>query len=110
MSENTVVETETVETEAVELTAATLEEIVVDIVGAIFGTDTEVTAYKVAVAVNKVFQATLTDKVIPTQMTYNYTRNGMIAKGKKGKATDIRYTKAEVETFVLKYTSKHVDI
>lgn len=81
-----------------------------DVVKELVGTESEFTAYKVAVIINKVFTVTETEKQIPTQMMYQYTRNGMIAKGKKGKATDIRYTNEEVTTFVLKYTSKHVNI
>lgn len=68
------------------------------------------TAYQVATLTNRVFEATETDKKVPTQMMYNYTRNGMIAKGKKGKATDIRYTTDEVYAFVTKYTSKFVNV
>jgi hypothetical protein len=86
----------------------TLAEIVTELTTTAFGDDTQVTAYKVAVIINGVFEATSTDKKIPTQMIYNYTRNGMVAKGKKGKATDIRYTKDEVTAFVTKYTSKYV--
>lgn len=98
-----------IETESEE-SELTLKDIVAEIAKETFGTDEMVSAYKVAVIVNKVFQATMTDKQIPTQMTYNYTRNGMIAKGKKGKAAEIRYTKAEVEAFVFKYTNKHVEM
>ncbi len=101
MSENTAV---TIDETTIENVTVTLEDVVTEFVG----DRPEYTAYSVAVIINNVFKATETEKQIPTQMMYQYTRNGMIAKGKKGKATDIRYTKEEVQAFVLKYTSKHV--
>lgn len=67
----------------------------------------ETTAYKIATIINGIFKVLEIEKEIPTQMMYNYTRNGLIAKGKKGKASEIRYTKEEVYTFVTKYVSKY---
>jgi hypothetical protein len=108
MSENTaavVTETEIVESvEDTELTLPTLEEIVDEIVTE----SEEQTAYRVAVAVNQVFEAVGSEKRVPTQMMYNYTRNGMIVKGKKGSAKEIRYTRTEVLEYVTKFTAKYV--
>ena len=70
--------------------------------------ETEVTAYRVAIIINGVFETAGVEKRIPTQQMYVYTRNGLIARGKKGKASEIRYTKDEVKNFVVKYTSKHL--
>jgi len=70
--------------------------------------DSDHTAYRVAVLVNGVFETAGVEKRIPTQMAYTYTRNGLIAKGKKGKASEIRYTNDEVRDFVVKYCSKHL--
>lgn len=95
MTENTVTEIEN---------EITLPEIVQSVIG----TETDVTAYKIAVYVNKVFTITGTEKQVPTQMMYNYTRNGMIVKGKKGSAKEIRYTNEEAVAFVTKYTSKYI--
>jgi|SRR5689334_4531858 len=96
MSENTVTEIETAE--------ITLD----DIVRSVVGSETDVTAYKIATYVNKVFIITHTEKQVPTQMMYNYTRNGMIVKGKKGSAKEIRYTNEEAVAFVTKYTQKYI--
>ena len=94
------IEIEDVEIEESEV--LTLEETVVQVIGM----DTEVTAYKIATYINGVFKILEVEKEIPTQMMYNYTRNGMIAKGKKGKASEIRYTNEEAIQFVIKYTKK----
>jgi hypothetical protein len=108
MSENTVTEYDTVieglEEYVPEETTLSLEDIVKELV-----TEESYSAYKVMKIVNQVFVITGTDKEVPTQMGYNYTRNGMIAKRTKGmSAKDVRYTKDEVTEYVTKYTSKHV--
>jgi hypothetical protein len=105
MSENieTIVETETVEETVVE---TTLEDIVAEIANTVFGTDSTISPYKIAKIINTVFQSTMTEKQIPAQMMYQYASKGMISKGNKSK----EYTKDEVTTYVLKYTSKHVEI
>ena len=95
---------EIITNETVENVTVTLEDVVTEFVG----DRPEYTAYSVAVIINRIFKETGTDKEIKTQMMYQYTRNGLIAKGKKGTASDIRYTKDEVIKFVLKYTSKHM--
>lgn len=71
----------------------------------------ELTAYEVyrllqaAVAtINQVRAAELRP-----QMMYNYTRNGMIAKGKKGSGAVIRYTVTEAATFISKWTTKNLN-
>jgi hypothetical protein len=87
-------------------TNVTIDEIVTTLVAEVFGQDTTISPYKIAKVINKVFEATMTSKQIPAQMMYNYASKGMIAKGNKGK----EYTKDEVTTYVLKYTSKHVEL
>jgi hypothetical protein len=110
MNENTVETVGQIDLFTGEVVEETPEMVLEDIVKEIVGEKSEYTAYSIATIINKVFEATLTDKKIPTQMMYQYTRNGMIVKGKKGAASEIRYTVEEVNAFVNKYTSKHVDI
>jgi hypothetical protein len=98
MSENTTAPATTLEE------TVTVESVVTELVATL---PEEVTAYKIATLVNGAFTVLGIEKQIPTQMMYNYTRNGMIAKGKKGKASDIRYTKEETEAFVTKYVNKY---
>jgi hypothetical protein len=96
---------ETTATETViEETVLSVEEIVAELVTVAFGTDETITAYKIATVINGVFTATGTDKKIPTQMMYNYSRNGLINKVKGQKA----YNKDEVTAFVTKYTNKYI--
>lgn len=70
-----------------------------------FGEDTTITPYKIAVIVNKVFEANENTKRIPPQMMYNYDRNGLIAKGIKGAKA---YNKDQVTAFVTKFTNKYL--
>jgi hypothetical protein len=95
------------ETEATVLDLTLLGEVIEELTQTL--TD-ENTAFTVATQINKVFKAVGHDRVIPTQMMYNYTRNGMIVKGKKGSGATIRYTKEEVQTYVLKYTRKQLGL
>lgn len=44
------------------------------------------------------------------QMMYNYTRNGLIVKGKKGSGSDIRYTVTETLAFVSKWAKKNLGV
>jgi len=113
MSENTIVEVdgqldaftgEVVESE----TELTLETIVQGLTDQVFGKSETISPYKIAKVVNLVFQATGTSKQIPPQMMYIYAGKGMIAG--KGSAGRKEYTVTEVTTWVLKYTSKHVEI
>lgn len=95
MSENTAVET----------AAPVLETVVEELATVAFGTDETVTPYKIATIINKTFEVMGAEKRIPTQMMYNYDRNGMIVKGKKSVKA---YTKDEVTAYVNKYTTKHI--
>lgn len=88
-----------------ETTEITVDQIVKELVDTL---SEPITAYKIAVVINKSFEVLGIEKTIPTQMMYNYTKNGMIVKGKKGKASDIRYTKEEVATFATKYINKYL--
>lgn len=88
----------------VEETEVTVDEIVNEITTIVFGSDTTISPYKIAKVINKVFEATSTDKVIPPQMMYSYASKGMISKGNKSK----EYTFDEVVTYVTKYTNKYV--
>ena len=58
---------------------------------------------------NQVFKALGIEKECPTQMGYNYTKNGMIAKRTKGqKGSEVRYTRDEITTWATKYVNKFV--
>lgn len=96
---------EDIETEETE--ELTVEETVTELVEAL--KDENVTAYGVWTVVMGAFKVLEIEKTVPSQMMYNYTRNGMIVKGKKGSAKDIRYTKDEVKAFATKYVTKHAN-
>src|SRR4051812_48625822 len=83
----------------------TVEEIVTELVGTLPTDDN--TAYTVWKVLTGALKALEIEKTVPSQMMYNYTRTGMIAKGKKGSAKEIRYSKDEVQAFVTKYVNKH---
>jgi hypothetical protein len=54
------------------------------------------------------FKALGVDQNRPSQMFYNYTRNGMIAKRTKGvPAKEVRYTVQEIQAFLVKFFTKH---
>jgi hypothetical protein len=85
------------------------ETIVTEVVDAVFGTDSDITAFKVAKIINGVLEIHGSDKRVPPQMMYQYGPKGMIAKRTKGmKGSEIRYTKDEVIEYVRKYTNKNV--
>ena len=112
MTEQQIQDLETILVEDVEIEESeelTVESVVGELTETAFGTDEEVTAYKIANVVNGAFKVLEIAKVIPTQMMYNYTRNGMIVKGKKGSAKEIRYTKDEVKAFATKYVNKYAN-
>jgi hypothetical protein len=95
--------------EEVTIESDTEEVTVEDIVKALVDTIPEpITAYKIATVINKTFEVLQVAKTIPTQMMYNYTLKGMIVKGKKGSAKDIRYTQDEVTAFATKYVKKYI--
>jgi len=100
-------ETTTPETTTEETTPAplTVETVLGELVQAAFGTDETITPYKIATVINGVFRIMGAEKRIPTQMMYNYDRNGLIVKGKKGAKA---YTRDEVTAYVTKYTNKHL--
>jgi hypothetical protein len=98
-----VLDTEDIESEVTEVT---LEDIVEALTETVFGDDETITPYKVHKIVNGAFEAMESDLRIPPQMMYNYDRNGMIAKGKKGAKA---YNKDEVKAFALKYTNKKLN-
>lgn len=94
---------EDVETEATELT---VEETVGVLTETVFGDDDTITPYKLHNIVNGAFEALGSDKRIPPQMMYNYSRNGMLVKGQKGiKALTKEQAKAFATKFVNKYTA-----
>lgn len=114
MTENVTTEVEIIEgqtdLETEEVVETVEDELTVEsVVTELVGTLTEpITAYKIANVINGTFKVFEYEKVIPTQMMYNYTKNGLIVKGKKGKASEIRYTKEEVIEFAVKYVSKFI--
>jgi len=83
----------------------TVEDIVTELAGSI---EEPITAYKIANVINGTFELIGIDKKVPPQMMYNYTLKGMIVKGKKGSAKDIRYTRDEVVAFATRYVNKFV--
>jgi hypothetical protein len=83
----------------------TLESVVEELVTVAFGENATVTPYKIATVINGTFEALGNEKRIPTQMMYNYDRNGLIVKGKKSTKA---YDMDEVTKYVTKYTSKFV--
>lgn len=79
-----------------------------DFVGHLVGTSTDVTPYGVWKIMTEGFKALGIDQNRPSQMMYNYTRNGMIAKRTKGvPAKEVRYTTDEVIGFLVKFYTKH---
>jgi hypothetical protein len=91
-----------IENQVEETTLPTHEEIVKALVATL---PEVVTPYGIAKVINGVFKATETDKEIPSQMMYNYSRNGLVVKGKKGCK---EYTHEETVAFVTKYTAKYI--
>jgi len=85
-------------------TELTVDEIVSELTDTVFGDDDTITPYKIHTVVNGTFEALENEKRIRPQMMYNYDRNGMIAKGRKGVKA---YTKDEVKAFATKYVTKH---
>lgn len=96
---------EVVEVEESEETELSVEDIVKELTSEVFGNETVITAYKIHNVINEVFKVLGIAKVVPPQMMYNYDRNGLIVKGKKGVK---RYTADEVYAFVTKYVNKYV--
>lgn len=82
----------------------TAETVVSELVETAFEGVESVTAYKIAIIINGSFEVLGVEKVIPTQMMYNYSRNGLINKIKGSK----QFNKEEVTTFVTKYVNKYV--
>ena len=104
MSENAAaVETaETVVEETVE--ELTVADAIDSLLAVAFDGVETVTPYKIATLINGTFEVLGVAKRIPTQMMYNYDRNGMIVKGKKGVKA---YSKDEVQTYMNKYVNKY---
>jgi hypothetical protein len=88
-----------------EETELTVEDIVKELTSEVFGNETVITAYKIHNIINGAFKVLGIAKVVPPQMMYNYDRNGLIVKGKKGVK---RYTADEVYAFVTKYVNKYI--
>ena len=73
--------------------------------------NSEYTAYAVATIINELLSENGIDRQIPTQMMYNYTRNGLVAKRTKNvPAKDVRYSADEVSFFVNKWFAKNYKI
>lgn len=82
----------------------TIEDVVTEITDTVFGEATTITPYQIHKIVNGAFEALGVVKVIPPQMMYSYSRNGLLVKGEKGiKALN----KDQVTAFVNKYVSKY---
>jgi len=62
------------------------------------------TPYAIWRTIKLTFESLGVSKSIPSQMMYNYARNGLI-NGTKGQK---RYSRAEVEEFAIKYVKKYV--
>lgn len=97
-----VAEAEDVEEETAEPT--TVEEIVNTLVNAI--TTKIVTPYGIHSVINNTFKILNIDIEIRPQMMYNYDRNGMIVKGKKGVK---EYSHDEVKAYAIKFVNKRIN-
>jgi hypothetical protein len=95
-------EIETVDAEIVE--DAPIDQLVSDIVDATESDD--FTAYGVWRVLTDALEAAGVEKKIPSQMMYNYSKNGLISKAKKGDMK-VHYTADEVKAFAIRYVSKH---
>lgn len=74
-------------------------------------TNTQYTAYSVATLINRILSENEIDRQIPTQMMYNYTRNGLIAKRTKNMSSkDVRYTADEMVAFINKWFLKNYNL
>lgn len=79
------------------------------------GEGDQFTPYKVAAAVNRLFEAKGVDKRIPTMMAYNYCKNGLI-KGvskstvptKKGTREAVFVSREGAVEWITKYVSKNL--
>lgn len=80
-------------------------DVIDELIKTAFGESATVTPYKIATIINGTFKVLGVEKQIPTQMMYNYDRNGMIVKGKKSVKS---YDKDEVTAFVTKYVNKYL--
>lgn len=91
-------------TEVTESTEFNLTDFVTELVG----NEDGITSYGTWKIMTEGFRALGIDQNRPSQMMYNYTRNGMIAKRTKGMAgKDVRYTRDEVIEFLVKFYTKH---
>ncbi len=100
MSENIIVENETVDVEV------TLEDLIDDITKDL---DDSTSPYGVWKLMTATFVALGVDQSRPSQMMYNYTRNGMIARRTKGQsAKGVTYTNEEVNLFLKRFIKNHV--
>lgn len=89
-----------------EKTDLSVEEVVETLV-----TESDYNAYGIHKIVNSVFEIFEFDKKIPPQYMYNYSRNGMIVKGRgsqKSPNTNHSYNDAEVVAFVIKFCKKQM--
>jgi hypothetical protein len=70
----------------------------------------ELTAYEVYRLQHAATQLIDPDRAeqLRPQMIYNYTRNGLIVKGKKGSGKVIRYTVTEAAEWIKKWTLKNL--
>ena len=93
---------EVVEIEEVDETIS-IEDVISEIRDTVFKGESTITAYKIHNIINGTFKVLGVDKVVPPQMMYNYSKNGMISGIKLQK----QYNKDEVTKFVTKYVTKH---
>jgi F420-0:gamma-glutamyl ligase len=107
MSEQTIVETvDSVETSPVEIETDDLTEIIREVLGAI--KDDNLTAYAAWVVYSTVGTAVQLAKINPSQYIYNFARNGMIVKEKKGSVKGVTFTKEEVGAWVYRYVTNQI--
>lgn len=84
-----------------ETVPTSIEEIVTALVNGIDGA--MIKPYGIHTVINTTFQVLGSELTVRPQMMYNYDRNGLIVKGKKGTK---EYTKTEVIAFATKYVTK----
>lgn len=97
------IEIEDVETEETEVL---VEDVVEELTETEFGSDEEITAYRIHKIVNGVFKVVGFEKKVPPQMIYNYSKNGLINGTKDMKQ---KYNKSDVKKWVLKYVTKQIN-
>jgi hypothetical protein len=92
------------EAEVVETDEVVLVDLIKDLVDGLPTVD-QITPYQVHNVVNTVLEVLGSAYRVRPQMMYNYDRNGLIVKGRKGSK---RFTSAEVVGFVTRFVNRNI--